>query len=236
MRREVYEEIESILELCKAIVTQGKDPFNFNIESALKTLDGLRSNFDDLAIDSEALEAITGILESQKDWIENRVGSMLIDPMLVEFRIKAMDKDELKSLALSCYHPIASIESVSSMRLKEAVNYWNSIKRYDIADMSDMPFVDEISTDALYSMRILSDEEFGERMNRMRKELEEIERVEYRDFVNGDVGRAYILSFLITEGFVSLDIDSINERIGIVRGSKGDKSVSVAIAIGGKNG
>jgi hypothetical protein len=85
-------------------------------------------------------------------------------------------------------------------------------------------------------MRILSDEEVGERIDRMRKELEEIERVEYRDFVNEDVGRAYTLSFLITEGFVSLDIDSINERIGIVRGSKGDKSVSVAIAIGGKNG
>jgi hypothetical protein len=236
MRREVYEEIEGILELCKAIMTQGKDPFNFNIESALKTLNGLRSNFDDLAIDSEALEAITGILESQKDWIENRVGSMLIDPMLVEFRIKAMDKEELRSLALSCYHPIASIEVVSSMRLKEAVDYWNSIKRYDIADMSDMPFVDEISTDALYSMRILSDEEFGERIDHMRKELETVERVEYQDFVKGDVGRAYILSFLITEGFVSLDIDSINERIEIVRGSKGDKSVSVAIAIGEKNG
>jgi len=136
MRREVYEEIESILELCKAIVTQGKDPFNFNIESALKTLDGLRSNFDDLAIDSEALEAITGILESQKDWIENRVGSMLIDPMLVEFRIKAMDKDELKSLALSCYHPIASIESINRPTEKfldiSSERFTHVVPRFDV--------------------------------------------------------------------------------------------------------
>jgi len=234
----VYEEIAGILELCKNILAEGRDPFNLDIKEALQALRELKSSMDDLNMDSEAISALTDIIEAQENWIERRLGSMLIDPMLVEFRIKGMSREAVRDLVMKCYHPIATIETITPARAKEGADYWKSrTKNRDIFEREHEYSTEPMSLDELYDLDILSEEEFEERVESMKRELESVTSVGYYELVKREdpqetFERAYVLSFLITEGFVSLDIDRLNDRITVVKTKdRGEKNSSVVIPL-----
>ncbi len=234
----VYEEIEEFLELCKKIIEEGKDPFNLDVKEALERLKGLKDSFDDLDMDSEALWTLTEIIEAQEGWLEKRLGSMLIDPMLVEFRIKGMSREALRALAIRCYHPIATIETFTTARIKEAAGYWRTKEKGKWAFGEESAYeIEPIYLKELYNLDILSREEFEKKMDELKRELSGVKSMDYFDFVKGKnfqetFERAYVLSFLITEGFALLNVDRINEKVEIARaGKKGKKSSSVAIPV-----
>jgi hypothetical protein len=163
---------------------------------------------------------------------------MLIDPMLVEFRIKGMSREVLQALTMRCYHPIAMIETMTPARIKEASDYWKQRKKStDIFGKEREYSIEPISFDDLYGLNILSREEFERKVRDMQRELKGITSAEYHDFIRGrnsqeTFERAYVLSFLITEGFVSLRVDRLNDRIEMTRaGKRGEKSSSVAIPL-----
>lgn len=239
----IYEELEEFLELCRSIVKEGKDPFNLNVKEVLRILRELKVSLADFNMDSETLSAITSIIEAQEGWLEKRLSAMLIDPMLVEFRIKGMSKEELRSIALKCYHPIATIETLTKTRIREALDYWNAKERGTFGFGDDREYeLEPLSFKELYGLSILSEEKFEERMDELKGELSNVKSIDYYMFVKGNdfqetFERSYALSFLITEGFVALNVDMVNERIDIVKNEDKDrKSSSVAIPIRGYHG
>jgi len=237
------EELEGFLELCRSIIKEGKDPFNLNVKEALRILRELKFSLADFNTDSETLSAITDIIEAQEDWLEKKLSAMLIDPMLVEFRIKGMSKEELRSIALKCYHPVVTIETLTQTRIREALDYWNARESSRGGFGGDREYeLEPLTLKELYGLSILSEEKFEERMNELKEELSNVKSIDYYRFVKGKdfqetFERSYALSFLITEGFVALNVDMVNERIEIVKNEDKDrKSSSVALPIRGYHG
>jgi hypothetical protein len=239
------EEILQLIAMCKEMVEKGIDPFKFNVKEALETLKRFEHrSFDDLNLDGQTIAAIVGIVKSQESWIKNRINSVFIDPLLVDLMIRTMGKDELTEKILKCYHPIASIETITGGRLKEAIDYWNNLLPFEERKIKFNQLDDAIElldVEKLIEMRIYAKDEFEKSIGLMKEELDGVDKTDYFDFVMGDgrsysyeacLKRGYILAFLISQNFVSLSIDPLRDEIKIVKGNKNKKNKKVkSIAI-----
>ncbi|MEM3437844.1 MAG: hypothetical protein QXP55_04865, partial [Nitrososphaerales archaeon] len=86
----------------------------------------------------------------------------------------------------------------------------------------------------------ISLKDFDEKMKRLLKELmsklKDNDKIDYWDFVYADtfeetLERAYITSFILTEGYATLLIDPLEERIFITLLKKSRKSIARSLPI-----
>ena len=215
------------INFCKTIQEEGTDPFDLNVKKVLETLKEYLKKWksrDDLLLDAEAISELTKIIELQGEWIRDRSSSFYIDPALMELKLKMLEPAQLADAFFKSWHPVVSMDRLTPKRLKEGLDYWNALLPFSErgAEFPDAvtPDSSTFDFDDLMDMNILSREEFDDSLKAILKDLEERGRTEYHDFIYdeefGDsVRRAYLTSYLVSEGKAELDIDPLEETVFI---------------------
>lgn len=229
-----YEQIMRIIDLCKAVEKEGFDPFNVDVKSSLRTLKKYLPQWkelDELLLDMEAIRRIAGLIRLQGEWIKHRVSTLYVDPLLVELKLKILSEEKLASIFLQSLHPIVSLNQISPAKVKQALDYWNSLlplKERMIALLGDTSIEPgSLSFDELIRLEVLSEEEFNDNLQKLWSELLEKRsqytegKILYWEFIasdsyEGSVRRAYLTSFLVSEGYAAMEVDPLKETIYVV--------------------
>lgn len=221
------EELLRIIELCRAVERRGIDPFQVDVGRSIEKLRRYLPKWrllEELLLDAEALERISAIVRLQGDWLKHRASSLYIDPILVELKIGMLEPERLASVFFRSWHPIVVLEQLSQKRLGEGLDYWNSLLPLEERFGQEGPPEGELgllTREDLVNLKTFSEVEFKDLLEKTLAELREMAKggkISYKDFVyRGTFGemveRAYLTSFLVTDGYVELDVKPLEETI-----------------------
>lgn len=253
------EKLQHIIEICKSFEERSLDPFLVNVDEIIKIV---REYFpeweqpEDLCLDAETIHRLASVIKLQSEWVKHRSTSLYTDPFLLEEKIKRIQKEEMVSVFLQAWHPIVEMEQISLHSLAEALRYWENLlplnERWKEFPQPEAE-TDSATREELIKQRILREKAFTEELENFWKELkEQVEakgvdgKIRYWDFVGAGtyeetVQRAFMTSFLVTYGYVTLEIRPLEEEIYIIPYEKQVKlaakkqlvSVPIAITIEG---
>ena len=225
-----FDELFRLLNFCKTIQTEGTDPFDLDVKKFLETLKHYHKKWkslDDLLLDAEAIAELAKIIELQGKWIKDRSSSFYIDPVLLELKIKMLEPQQLATAFFKSWHPIISLDRITPERLQEGLAYWDALLPFG-ERTEEFPFPSAIEStfdiEDLIKLNILSKTEFDDSIRAVLNELEERGRIEYHDFIYDDafetsVKKAYLTSYLVSEGKAALDINPLEEEVFISPGN-----------------
>lgn len=243
-KSEYYEELAKIINLCQSIRTKGEDPFLVDVPQKLQLLKKLLPKWkliEELLMDAEAMKELSLIVKLQSDWIKRKTSGLFIDPFLIRVKISLMSRKELASALLSSWHPIISLEQLTLKKLEEALDYWRALiplsQRLKELENVNRGEESTLSVSDLMKLKFLSNRTFEEELLKMKEELKNLkEPIDYWKFViredyESTILRAYILSFIISEGYVDLTFDPIEEKILILPSSTSKKKTPKSFPI-----
>jgi hypothetical protein len=168
--------------------------------------------------------------------------------LLIQLKLKLLSKQALSEAFIRSWHPVAQLDQISPKGLEKAFVYWR-----DLDPMSER-FKEQFGSygvapgfvdySELVSLGVFSTEQFEGSLAALHDELlrkSNGEWVDYREFIGSDafeekVRRAYLLSFLISEGRASLKTEPLTGKIwtrALAEKSKG-ATKSVAISVTGE--
>lgn len=235
--------------MCQVVTRRGADPFEVNVRRSLETLTKYLPGWkllDELLLDAEALSQLAAIVQLQEQWVRHQASSLYLDPLVTELKIRMASPQELAQAFIKSWHPIVWLDQISRSRLIDAVNYWNRLMPFDqrVKERFGEPIATgRLSVEDLVALEILSPEEFETRLQRLWRELLGKGRVDYWAFIYTEdfqesVLRAYLTSFLVTEGYAVLEAEPLEERLfltalperSLLSQERLPKSVPVAIS------
>jgi len=248
-KEDYYEELARIINLCQSIRAKGEDPFLVDVPQKLLVLKRLLPQWkllDELLMDAEAIKELSLMVKLQSDWVKRRASGLFIDPFLVEVKIKMLDKGDLASALLTVWRPLISAEQLTPKRLSEALDYWRVLLPISqrTKELEAAQFQEEktLAVSDLIKLKFLSERAFNEEVQKLQEELAKASEggpIDYWNFIIRDtfeetLMRAYVLSFIVSNGFANLIINPIEETILIeVEGKqaqrKGGKSIPISI-------
>jgi hypothetical protein len=180
---------------------------------------------EDFALDAEALNKISSVVQLQGNWIKHRTSTLFVDPLLIELKIKMFEATVLADIFRKSWHPIVEMDRLTPRRIHEAIEYWNHLLPLDERYLKLPEPTDNLgltSLEELVNSRMMSEEGFNDLLQRLWIELKtqasqtDDGQVPYWNFIYASsydetVFRAYLTSFLLTYGFATMEIDRINE-------------------------
>ncbi len=218
--KEARERLENIIQTCREVEAGKLDPFAVPVEDLIEVIRGLFSLWrepEDLSLDARALEAISGVVKAQSEWVKKRSTKLYRDPFLVEERLEALEPETLASIFLKAWHPIVELEQLTLFSLERALTYWSELPGREEGageeeGAAEAPMLAEAGEVVF--------EEIQEALETLWAELKEKARggsVHYWDFIAGEtyaetVRRAYLTSFLVTYGYARLEVDPLSEE------------------------
>jgi hypothetical protein len=213
-----------IINFCKTIEKEGTNPFDLDVKRSLETLKQYLPYWKllaDLLLDAEAIGEISRIIELQGKWIKDRSSSFFIDPLLIELKIKLLEPEKLANAFLASWHPICSMDRITSKRLKEGIDYWNQLLPINERKRNfpfPLPLKGILSLKELVDLKILSKRKFNEVLEKIYEELRKKGKVNYWNFVYEEefkesIIKAYLTSYLVNEGKARLEIDPLEGDI-----------------------
>lgn len=249
------ERLERIIEVCIAIENHTADPFTLDVDQIINVIKEYFPHWEhpeELKLDAETLHHLASVIKLQSEWVKQRSTSLYTDPFLLEEKIRQMEKQEMVSVFLRAWHPLIEFEQINLSSLAQGLLYWKALtpitERWkDLAAIETSMGL--ASRDELIKQRVLGDREFSAELNCFWQELREHvakkgkdDKIQYWDFVGTDtyeetVQRAFLISFLVTYGFATLEIDRLEEQVFIRPFDKPkaeiltQQSISVPIAI-----
>lgn len=221
-----FDELFRLLNFCRTIQKEGTDPFDVDIKKFLETLKRYHNKWkslDDLLMDAEAIAELAKIIELQEQWIKDRSSSFYIDPALLELKLRMLEPVQLANAFFKSWQPIIAQDQITPPRLNEGLAYWNALLPLG-ERTEEFPFPSTGETafgiEDLIELNILSRAEFDVALQAVSSELEDRGRVEYHDFIYDDafetsVKKAYLTSYLVSEGKAELDINPLEEEVFI---------------------
>ena len=225
------EKLERIIDMMKGIESHTVDPFLLNVDEIIRIVQEYFPNWDqpeEINLDAEAIHHLASVIKLQSEWVKQRSSSLYTDPFLLEAKINQQGKREMTEVFLQAWHPILEMEQVTLSSLADAMRYWDTL--VPLKERWEQPAVTEVATgtatrDELIDQSILRDEAFSTELDRYWQELKTKTQQKgtegklfYMDWVSADtyqetVQRAYITSFLVTYGYASLEINTLEEEI-----------------------
>ena len=221
------EELERIIKICENVERMGLDPFTVNIRELLAKLRRMLEENPELeyyVVDAETLYRIASLIAFQHKWIEEKARSLFIDSQMVSTRVAALDKKALAQAFLKAWRPIVYLEQLTPQRLRQGLDHFLSLpprpegreygwrlseREYRLAEAAER----------------LESEIMAEKVRRLHEELLEKagegDEVDYWEFVKGrdfeeTFERAYITSFLITEGYAEVRRNPLKGEIKLI--------------------
>jgi len=218
-KRGPIERVKRIIHTCHMVEERGLNPFNVEVGEELRTLDGqlddLKS-YEELCLDVEAVNMLTKVVKAQKDWLSEEASVLYTDPAFIEYKLRKISTKAMVEAFMRAWKPIAYIEEISKEELIKAVDYWNRLKplksRWSKLT-GDRKLGGYIELEELKRQGLITDETFYKDFEKVLDELKEVCKtkgsVSYWSFISGKsfeetVRRAYMLSFLLTYGYVEL--------------------------------
>lgn len=226
------EDLLRIIELCRVVEAQGVDPFEVDVKKSLLTLKkylpGLKL-IDELLLDAEALNRLASIIRLQRDWVAYRASSLYIDPLVVELKIRISSPEDMARALVKSWHPIASLGQISPKKLTDAFDYWNTLlplsERFTTPPEGVMLEPGEFDLEDLVKLKAVSEEEFQSFLQSLFVELQSKVgpegRIRYDEFVYVEdfketVLRAYLTSFLVSEGLAYLHVNPLEDEAHLI--------------------
>jgi hypothetical protein len=223
-----FDELFRLIHFCETIEKEGTDPFDLDVKKFLEILRRYYKKWkslDDLLLDAEALAELAKVIELQGRWIKDRSSSFYIDPALLELKLRMLEPHQLAMAFVRSWHPIISMDRITPQRLKEGLNYWNALLPLnERKEEFPLPSTVGITFDLedLIELSILSKTEFEDTLQAVLRELEERGRIEYHDFIYGygdafetSIIKAYLTSYLVSEGKAELDVNPLEDEVFI---------------------
>jgi hypothetical protein len=227
------EKLERIVAMCIAIENHQVDPFALNVDEIIKVVQEYFPHWDhpdELKLDAETLHHLATVIKMQSEWVKQRSTSLYTDPFLLEEKILQTSRLEMAELFLRAWHPILAQEKISLRTLADGLLYWDALapisERWKDLDVAEVA-IGKTSRSELVSQRVLGDTEFGVELDNYWLELKDkvAERgkdgkLGYWDFIGADTyeettQRAFLTAFLVTYGYATLEIDSLEDTIFI---------------------
>ena len=249
------EKLERIIEMCLAIENHTVDPFTLNVDEIIKIVQEYFPDWeqaDELNLDAETLHHLASVIKMQSEWVKQRSTSLYTDPFVMEEKIRKTGKQGMVDVFLGAWHPIVALEQLSLRSLADGLRYWEALaslserwKDFNAAEVA----MGTTSREEMIAQRVLGDKEFSEELECYWRELKNHVaekcsdgKIHYWDFIGADtyeetVQRAFMMSFLVTYGYATLEIDRLEEEILIVPYDKPrtqvltQQSTSVPIAV-----
>ena len=222
------EEILRIIEICESIERSGLDPFTVNVRELLQKLRRIveeNKDMDVIVLDAETLYKISVIISLQHRWLRERASNLFVDSQLVSAKIMAADPKELARCLARSWRPIVSGEQLTKQMVINGYEYFLSLppRRGGAGEETHQAEVEEIS--GTISLKEFAEEEvLEEEMKRMHKELlsltSEEPEINYWSFINREgvekaADRAYVLAFLVSEGYAEIIRNAITGEMKI---------------------
>ena len=239
------EKLEHVIEACEAVEAGRLDPFAVPVEDlieAVRRLFPLWEGPEDLALDARAVEAISGVVRAQSEWVRERSTRLYRDPFLVEERLEALSPEGLVAIFLRAWHPIVELEQLTPLGLEMAVKYWLELPGRE--EEGEGELAPEEGRPHPIEPGEVPSEDVQQALEALWSELKARARggsVRYREFVMADtysetVRRAYLTSFLITYGYARLDVDLLSGELVLrprrrPRSRPREKATSVVIPV-----
>ena len=246
------ERLLRIIGLCMTVESRGLNPFEVEVQQILSTLREYLPKWealDDLVLDAQTLNQIATIVSLQGEWLKRRSTSLFVDPLLVEVKLRMMSSTRLMALFAQAWRPVVDMEGLSGRRVQEAVDYWNNLvsleeRRLKLPTANGS--VGTLTEEDLIQRRLLSETTFAEVLNSLWLELKARTtsegRILYWSFIRADtyeetVKRAYLVSFLITYGYASMQINPLEEEVYLIPNkevlepSSRRQAISIPIAV-----
>ncbi|MEM3819347.1 MAG: hypothetical protein QXF08_02730 [Nitrososphaerota archaeon] len=221
------EEIERIISICENIEKRGLDPFSLDVKELLVKLRKMLEENPDLdyyLLDVETIYRIATIIALQHKWLTEKARSLFIDSQLISSRVTVLDKKSIVQAFLKAWRPIISIDQLTSQRLHHGYEHFlNLPPRRDERRYGWKLTGKEAELAQIYLEK--EREEVEEKMKVLYDELVEKARgkndVDYWDFVlrpslEETYHRAYVLSFLISEGYVEVKKNPLGDELKLV--------------------
>ena len=221
-----FDELFRVLNFCRTVETGGTDPFDVDVKKFLATLRRYQPKWhsrDELLLDAETLAELVRIIELQEQWIRDRSHSFYIDPALLDLKLKLLEPQRLAAALMSAWHPIAGLDRLTPERLQEGLEYWHALlplgergTEFPIPSLAEAPF----ELEELIALNLLAGQEFDDALQAVLRELQDRGRVGYYEFIFSDtfaesVKRAYLTSYLVTEGRAELELNPLEESVFI---------------------
>jgi len=227
------EKLQRIIETCKSVEDRSLDPFLIDVDDIISTVKEYFPEWeipDDLCLDAETIHRLASVIKLQSEWVKHRSTSLYTDPFLLEEKLTRLGKEEIVEAFVNAWHPIVEFEQISLHSLAEAFRYWESLlplkERWK--EFPPAEFERSLATrEELIRERILRDKAFSEEIENFWQELKnqvamkgEEGKIRYWDFVGAEtydetVHKAFMISFLVTYGYATLEIHPLEEEIFI---------------------
>lgn len=218
------EEIERIISICENIEKRGVDPFTVDVKDLLQRLRRMLEENPDLdhyTLDSEILYKIAVVIALQNRWLGERARALFIDSQLISSRLASMDKKAIVQAFLRVWFPIVSLSQITAQRLRHGLDHFLSLPTRRDERTYGWKLTDR-EVEILRASIEREKEEMESKMRSLHQELLEEAgdsgEVDYWRFVLKGRGgeayeRAYVLSFLISEGYVEVARDPLKGEI-----------------------
>lgn len=228
------ERLERIIEMCTAIENHQADPFTLNIDDIIAVVKMYFPHWDqpeELKLDAEALHHLASVIKLQSEWVKQRSTSLYTDPFLLEEKIRQTSKMGMIDVFTSAWSPVVDSEKLTLPVLAHGLLYWDALAplgdRWKDINVSAVE-TGVVSRDEMVKARVLGDTEFGVELETFWQELKlktqvsgKDGKIRYWDFIGADtfdetVQRAFLVAFLVTYGYATLEIDRLEEIVDII--------------------
>ena len=227
------ERLGHIIETCRSVEGRSLDPFLIDVKENIGTIKEYFPNWtiaEDLCLDAETIHHLASVIKLQGEWVRHRSTSLYTDPFLLEEKLRSLSKEEIIETFLESWHPIIELEQVSIQSLAEATAYWINLlpikERWKEKPPGEVQ-MGSASREELLREKILQDKAFSEELTDFWHELKRCaqsigqnSKIPYWSFIGREtyeetVQRAFMTSFLVTYGYATLEIHSLEEEIFI---------------------
>jgi len=247
------EELLRIIGICENIEKSGLDPFTVDVKALLVRLRRIletQKSLETVLLDAETLYKVALIIALQHKWLRDRAASLFVDAQLITVKILSADLKTLAACLTSSWNPIVFGEQLTKGMLKDGLDYFLSLptrasktmdSSHDIGQ--DDGLVDNV-VNLFYQDTVLEDE-----VRRLHCEMLETVgdggRLDYWRFIEREglarrAQRAYVVSFIVSEGLAEMQRNPLTGEIYLIPYSgkiERKNVVSLPISLGaGKNG
>ena len=241
------EELEKVIRICENIEKRGLNPFTVNVRELLLRLRRMLEEGGDLdyyVLDAETMYRIATLIALQHKWLREKAQALFVDAQMIETRIIAADKKSIVRAFLKAWRPIISLEQITMHRLRQGLDHFLSLPPRSGEREWGWKFSQREVELAKASLE--SEEDIAPKLRALHEELikeyEERGEVDYWSFVERggfeeSFERAYLLSFLITEGYVDVKRNPLKGEIKLIpRREKAERKqpTSLVIVMGGR--
>jgi len=217
-----------IIDLCESVRKSGVDPFDVQVREFFDRLGEILpklKEYDDLYLDIQAVLGLSDVVFQQGEWIKHKSSVLYLDPLLIMLKLHALQAQDLADVLARAWHPIVEMETISPHGIKEAREYWTELppfgERWQGPDATEV-LTGEVARRELARMGILSEEDFVSVLDKAWRELKDAAgdkgEIQYWEFImersfEKTVIRAWLVSFLVSYGYATLELKPLEEEI-----------------------